>query len=98
VVLGVIIENTIGIGTDNNKTSRWIERCTDTDRDIIYVISEVVNLSFLQNMWAVASDRVLVNLSITSKGTTSYCTELKQHNVDKTHIGELVKMCLRKID
>jgi hypothetical protein len=60
-------------------------------------------------MWplkAVAGDRVLVNLSIkalrksmrTGKGTTSYCTELKQHNVDKTHIEELVKMCLRKVD
>jgi hypothetical protein len=59
-------------------------------------------------MWllkAAASDRVLVNLSIkalrqsmhTGKGTTSYCTELKQHNVDKTHIEELVKMCLGKI-
>jgi hypothetical protein len=54
---------------------------------------------------AVASDRVLVNLSIkglrqsmhTGKGITSYCTELKQHNVDKTHIEELVKMCLGKI-
>jgi SOS response regulatory protein OraA/RecX len=52
---------------------------------------------------AVASDRVLVNLSIkelrqsTGKGTTSYCTELKQHKVDKTHIEELVKTCLVKI-
>ena len=59
----------------------------------------------LQTLKAVARDRVLVNLSIkalrqsvrTGKDTTSYCTELKQHNVDKTHIGELVNMCLRKI-
>ena len=63
------------------------------------------NLSTNLNMWllkAAASDRVLVNLSIkelrqSMAGTTSYCTELKQHNVDKTHIEELVKMCLRKI-
>jgi len=64
------------------------------------------NLSTNLNMWplkAIASDRVLVNLSIkalrqsmrTGKGTTSYCTELKEHNVDKTYIEELVKMCLR---
>jgi hypothetical protein len=58
-----------------------------------------------QTLKAVVRDRVLVNLSIkalrqsvrTGKDTASYCTELKQHNIDKTHIGELVNMCLRKI-
>jgi hypothetical protein len=69
------------------------------------VLNPNVSTTYL-NMWLImlkaglASDRVLVNLQLsikelrqsTGKGTTSYCTELKQHNVDKTHIEELVKM------
>jgi hypothetical protein len=57
----------------------------------------VVNLNyiFLNMLKAVDGRGVSVYPPIKelrqSKGTTSYCTELKQHNVDKTHIGELGK-------